>query len=185
VASDASDLKELLDTCDEPVLTVMQGEAARANADIIAAQSLDPMLARRLAKGQSVTEAMLWSARSTLEALARDAEAQLFGTAGAVLLPVMPSTTPLVSACEPGSETFSGRTLYGLSSYTRFVNGLGWPAVAFPAGFDETGLPIALQFTGPRGSDVSLVRLVCDLQAATDWHLRRPSPDPSFKELSS
>ncbi|MFO8212501.1 hypothetical protein R2K36_34130, partial [Pseudomonas aeruginosa] len=60
----------------------------------------------------------------------------LFGAAGAILLPVMPIRTPPVAVADPASPDFRAATLYQLSAYTRFVNALGLPAVAVPAGFD-------------------------------------------------
>lgn len=37
---------------------------------------------------------------------------------------------------------------------------LGLPACAFPAGFDDAGIPIGLQLTGPRGADAAVLAAV-------------------------
>jgi aspartyl-tRNA(Asn)/glutamyl-tRNA(Gln) amidotransferase subunit A len=50
----------------------------------------------------------------------------------------------------------------------------GLPAIAFPCGFDATGLPVGLQLVGPACSEELLVHVASDFQAATDWHTRRP-----------
>jgi len=89
----------------------------------------------------------------------------LFAGHDCLLLPVMPVTTPTVTACTQGHPDFAPRLLYALSEFTRFVNGLGWPAVAVPMGIDARGWPMAMQLVGPKGSDRALLSLAGRLQA--------------------
>jgi aspartyl-tRNA(Asn)/glutamyl-tRNA(Gln) amidotransferase subunit A len=57
---------------------------------------------------------------------------------------------------------------------TRFVNQIGFCALALPSGFTAAGLPLSLQIIG-RGFDEALVlRIGQAYQAATEWHQRRP-----------
>jgi Asp-tRNA(Asn)/Glu-tRNA(Gln) amidotransferase A subunit family amidase len=165
-------LEALLAATDTPVLTILQAEAARSNADIMGSGALDLALRTRLEKGPAISDKQLDEARVYLGRLAEIEIKQLFSSTDAILLPVMPLTTPLVDACEPSAAAFSPRTLYALSSFTRFVNALGLPAVAVPAGIDEHGLPIGLQLVGPPGSDRALIALACDIQSASEWHSR-------------
>lgn len=51
----------------------------------------------------------------------------------------------------------------------------GSPTITVPAGFDQDGLPLVVQFVGPHLSEGLLVRVGSAFQRATDWHERRPS----------
>jgi Asp-tRNA(Asn)/Glu-tRNA(Gln) amidotransferase A subunit family amidase len=164
----------LIDACDAPVLTLLQGEAAESQRMLLDAGILEPVLHARLAKGLGVTQAQMAAARGHLQALSGPALEACFAGADAILLPVMRMPTPRVETCEPGGAGFSARTLYALSALTRWVNGLGLPCVAIPAGFDACGLPIAVQLVGRPGQDRALLALAATIQQGTDWHGRVP-----------
>jgi len=171
-ASDTA-LLPLIAACDPPVLTVMQAEAARANRARIAAGGLDPVLAARLGKGLAIDDAALAAARKELLRLEAQDWRDLLGDSDAVLLPVMRIRTPNIEVCEPTTPRFSARTLYELSALTRWVNGLGLPAIAIPVGLDSDGLPIAVQLVGRRGADLALLAAACTIQTAL-----APMPSP-------
>ena len=54
-------------------------------------------------------------------------------------------------------------------------NLLGWPAIAFPIGFEE-GAPLGGQIIAPCLREDTCVRVATDYQRATNWHLKRPVP---------
>ena len=97
------------------------------------------------------------------------------GENSVVVLPVMPIRTPAVNEVDPASAQFNPRVLYALSRFTRFVNYLGLPALAVPAGFDSHGMPVGLQLIGRPGSEAVLLEIAVRLQARTDWHGRVPT----------
>ena len=152
----------------------MQGEAARTHGSRIKDPVLDPVLRKRLAKGLTIDEGTLAASRKMRAPLLEDFEAKILGSADAAILPVMPICTPCYVDVDPASASFSGRRLYELSRYCRFVNMLGLPAVALPLGFDDRGLPVGLQLIGRRGRDRDLIALASRIQEKSDWHARVP-----------
>jgi aspartyl-tRNA(Asn)/glutamyl-tRNA(Gln) amidotransferase subunit A len=168
------DALEAIAKIDEHALIVMQGEAARTHARRLEDPATNPVLRKRLAKGLTIDEDTLSTSRAMRTALLDAFEDKILGFADAAILPVMPICTPRYSDVDPSSPNFSGRRLYDLSRYCRFVNMLGLPAVALPVGFDDHGLPIGLQLIGRRGRDRALIALAGRMQNKSDWHARVP-----------
>ncbi|KAA0684404.1 amidase family protein [Azospirillum brasilense] len=168
-----------IEALSDPLFLILQAEAAAQHGGLSLA-ARDPNLARRLAKGRDIAPDRLVAAKAALSGATAPVLAKLFGEAGALLLPVMPIRTPPVAVADPASPDFHAATLYRLSAYTRFVNALGLPAVAVPAGFDDRGMPVALQIVGRPGADGALLALAAALQARTGWHRRRPSDITDF-----
>jgi aspartyl-tRNA(Asn)/glutamyl-tRNA(Gln) amidotransferase subunit A len=160
---------------DEHALVVMQAEAARLHHARLEHLDADQHLRRRIAKGLNIDDATLEASRQSRRRLVADFLAQVLQGADAAVLPVMSIRTPAADECDPASERFSAKTLYALSQWTRFVNMLGFPAVALPVGFDDRGMPVALQIVGQPGSDLGLLKLGMAMQAKTDWHARVPT----------
>jgi len=169
------DASVAIETVDHHALVVLQGEPARVHRARIDDAALDPMLRKRLAKGLAIDEAALAASRAARTLLSERFLEHVLADADAALLPVMPIRTPLCAVCDPTSPEFDPRTLYRLSQWTRFVNMLGFPALAMPVGFDDRGLPVALQIVGRPGSDLALIALAAAVQKHSDWHGRIPA----------
>jgi aspartyl-tRNA(Asn)/glutamyl-tRNA(Gln) amidotransferase subunit A len=172
--SDTNGLRTI-EAIDRHALNVMQGEAVRTHAARLDDHAINPVLRTRLAKGLAIDDATLCASREARMSLARAFEESILGKADAAALPVMPICTPRFREVDPSSPSFSARRLYALSDYCRFVNMLGFPAIAFPVGFDDRGLPVALQLVGRPGRDGDLVALAARMQEKTDWHARVPT----------
>jgi aspartyl-tRNA(Asn)/glutamyl-tRNA(Gln) amidotransferase subunit A len=172
-----------IETIDRHALIVMQGESARVHRARLADPGLAPMLCRRLSKGLEISDTELAESVAARTRLARDFEEQVLRENDLAVLPVMAVLTPSRSECDPASDRFSARTLYALSRFTRFVNMLGFPAVALPIGFAPRGMPVAMQLVGRAGSDLALLDLVRQVQSMTDWHARVPTAVAGLLEV--
>ena len=164
-----------IEAIDAHALTILFAESARVHRARIDDPAVAPVLRRRLAKGLEVADDTLAASIEARPRLIADFEEQVLGGADAAMLPVMATATPTAAECDPESDRFSPKTLYAMSRFTRFVNLLGFPAVALPAGFDERGLPVAMQIVGRPGSDLALLDLVRHVQSKTEWHGRAPT----------
>jgi aspartyl-tRNA(Asn)/glutamyl-tRNA(Gln) amidotransferase subunit A len=164
-------------------LVVLQAEAARVHLARMEDPGIPAVLRKRLAKGLAIDEATLGASLSVRESLSHDFTARVFGASDAIVLPVMPIRVPLALETDPASDKFSPATLYALSRFTRFVNLLGFPAVAIPVGFDDQKLPVALQIVSRSHSDRALLALAQTVQDKTEWHARVPAAIADVMEL--
>lgn len=85
-------------------------------------------------------------------------------TYDALLLPTMPITAFEAGMDFPGGV--EGKDWTDWSPFTYPFNMTEQPATSIPCGFDEMGLPIGLQFVGPRYRDDIVLRMAAAYQAA-------------------
>ena len=90
--------------------------------------------------------------------------------------------TPTTAAPPPAADVSQGagafRTFNQGSPYVCYTptwNYVGQPAASVPAGFDDDGLPLAIQLAGPPDSETSIIALAAQLETARPWAHRRPS----------
>ena len=86
--------------------------------------------------------------------------------------------TAPTTAFELGAKTGDPVQMYLGDVFTIPAPLAGLPALSVPCGFDEKGLPVGLQLTGPHFSERRLLGAAHRYQQATDWHLRVPAETP-------
>jgi aspartyl-tRNA(Asn)/glutamyl-tRNA(Gln) amidotransferase subunit A len=163
-----------IEAVDAHALVVLQAEAARIHRAHTHDANIPSVLRKRLAKGLAIEDATLATSIAMRETLLHDFTARVFADADAIILPVMAIRVPRAIETDPTASEFSPATLYALSRFTRFVNMLGFPAIAVPVGFDDRGLPIALQIVGRARTDQALLALGQAVQDRSHWHARVP-----------
>jgi aspartyl-tRNA(Asn)/glutamyl-tRNA(Gln) amidotransferase subunit A len=164
-----------IEAVDAVTLTVMFAESGRVHRRYIEDEAIEPTLRHRLAKGLAISDKTLVENLGKRDSLTAEFDGSVMAGFDAAILPIMSIATPTADQCEPGNARFSGKVLYALSRFTRFVNLLGYPSVAVPVGFDASGMPVGVQIVGRRNTDQALLELVEDLQKFSDWHGRIPA----------
>jgi aspartyl-tRNA(Asn)/glutamyl-tRNA(Gln) amidotransferase subunit A len=111
------------------------------------------------------------SARFDVRTIERDREAiegTLFADVDALLLPTLTAPTPTVDdARARGAMAVS-------PDNTFFCNYYGLPAISIPVRVDGDGLPLGVQFVGPKGADAQVLALAQAYPHATDWRYEPP-----------
>lgn len=94
---------------------------------------------------------------------------QAFDSVDAIAAPVAPTT-----AFKIGEHADDPLSMYLEDVFTLPANLAGVPAIAFPVGFDQHGLPVGMQLMGRHFSEEILFQITHSYQKATDWHEQRP-----------
>lgn len=87
---------------------------------------------------------------------------------------ILGPTTP-TPAFKLGEKKKDPLSMYLGDIYTVVANLAGIPAISFPSGFTQSGLPIGLQLQGPSFSEELILRTTCSFQKNTDWHTKKPA----------
>ena len=166
-----------------PVDTLLRGwipfcavETAIAHRDTYPAQAAayGPALAQLIDHGHAMSGTELGAIYHERLAFS-GALASLFRQVDLLLMPAMPAPVPsLQRMAEYGQDD---TLLLRLLRFTAPFNFAGNPTITLPGGFDDKGLPIALQLVGRHLAEDVLCRAGHAFQQRTDWHTRHP-PEP-------
>jgi aspartyl-tRNA(Asn)/glutamyl-tRNA(Gln) amidotransferase subunit A len=86
-----------------------------------------------------------------------------------IAAPVTPTTAFAI-----GEHRDDPLAMYLEDIFTLPANLAGIPGVAFPVGFDASGLPVGMQLMGPHFQEAALLQAAHAYQQVTDWHAARP-----------
>ena len=117
-------------------------------------------------------DAYYLQAQKVRRLIARDF-ADAFKRCDVILGPTSPTTAFAI-----GSKASDPVQMYMNDIFTVSAPLAGVPALSIPCGFDEKGLPVGLQLTGPHFSEARLIGAAHRYQQATDWHLKVPKETP-------
>lgn len=150
---------------------VSTAQIAVVHAEMFArhADSYSPALAAAIRHGQTMRATTLQAAQ-TLRAAFTGRLRRGFDGVDAVLLPVFPFLAPSRAAMDAMDDA----TIFALHRFVCPFTMSGAPALAFPAGQDDHGMPIGLQLIGPHLAEGRLLRIVHAFQSATGHHRRWP-----------
>jgi aspartyl-tRNA(Asn)/glutamyl-tRNA(Gln) amidotransferase subunit A len=156
--------------CFEAHQTTMQAEAYAVYGSLVEDETtlLDPAVRRGIRLGHAISKATLLRAAETRDAMKGDLLRALSGVDALLTPTTETAAVPLNELCDGAVP----------SRFTRFVNSLGFCALALPNGLSATGLPLSLQIVSWGSAEATLFRVGHAFQQATDHHRRTPVAFP-------
>ena len=91
-----------------------------------------------------------------------------------LLTPVTPGPAPPIGSCEGRGWIATSTVAAATVAYLAHWNVTGQPACSVPAGFDEQGMPRAVQLIARPGQETSLMALAAQIEAERPWAQERP-----------
>lgn len=151
-------------------------EAGAYHADLLARHGsrYAPDVRARLELGQFIPTRDYLMAQRLRNELSR-AVAGVMRDFDALLTPTMPIPAPQIGQNFWEYDDGTVETVAeAMIRYTAPISVSGNPALSVPAGFSETGLPVALQIVGRLFDEATILRIGAAFEAATDFTERRP-----------
>jgi amidase len=144
-----------------------EAERAVARPDLLERRT------RRMAAAGRLAERMLASARAGADADAA-AFAPLFAEHDVLLTPAVAGPPAAVGTWQGRGAAVTWQGNAQRYPFSALWNHLGNPAMSVPAGFDTTGLPLAVQIAGRMHDEGRLLALAAQLEEARPWAHARP-----------
>ena len=135
----------------------------------------EPLTWRNYRGSKHFTGAEAMAGWSALRALSREILA-LHETYDVILSPVMGAPVPKIGEIDPVNmqPRDVDRRQAEVFPFTPPQNITGQPSMSVPVGFDKSGLPIGMMFSGRYGDEATLFRLAAQLEQAHPWQTARP-----------
>ncbi|MFE4833854.1 amidase [Arthrobacter sp. NPDC056691] len=137
-----------------------------------ATEQIDPLLAAALERHAGFSAGDFLDATAVRMKLGREM-GLLHERYDLLVTPTLP-----IPAFEAGRDVPEGSASQDWTSWTPYTypfNLTQQPAVSVPCGFTADGLPMGLQFVGPRHGDARVLSAAAAYQNASDWHHYRPT----------
>ena len=135
-----------------------------------ASDDFEQMTRAAIASGQRLGAARLTAAAREAARVAYSL-AQHFLNLDVILTPMLADAPPLLGTFATDGDDIERHfaRMAALAPYGLLANAAGVPAISVPRGLDRAGLPLAVQFIGPLGSDVLLLRIARLFERAAPW----------------
>ncbi len=140
----------------------------------LADDDIEPFTRLLYERGRAMTGVELVDALHEVERTGRSV-APFFETYDLLLTPTMPITVPELG----WADTTRPETMVHASAFSGFTgifNTTGQPAMSVPAGLDDGGRPVGVQFAARAGEESLLLRLAASLEEAMPWPTRPVVP---------
>jgi aspartyl-tRNA(Asn)/glutamyl-tRNA(Gln) amidotransferase subunit A len=165
------DQRQLSAACQ--LVLAVEGAAFHKRWLIERPQDYGPQVLMRLQNGLAIPgvsylEALRWRGAALAAHMAAVAGVD------AVITPVAPVAAPTIAESDVGNGPDAEAVIQRLTRFTRPINYLGLPALAIPAGFTKSGLPMGMQLIGRSFDEAMLLRIGAAFQRASDFHTRMP-----------
>jgi aspartyl-tRNA(Asn)/glutamyl-tRNA(Gln) amidotransferase subunit A len=135
-------------------------------------EGFGPEVKRRIMLGTYALSAGYYDAyylkAQQVRTLIRDDFEAAFQEVDVIVGPTSPST-----AFQIGEKVEDPLQMYLSDVFTLSMNLAGVCGLSLPCGFDDEGLPIGLQLTGPAFGEGEVLRVAHAYEQATGWHKRR------------
>ncbi len=158
---------------------VKYGHRAQETRDLIEmyrksrSQGFGAEVKRRIMLGTYVLSAGYYDAyyrkASQVRTLIRRDFLDAFEKCDAILAPVSP-----IAAFRLGEKMDDPLQMYLSDVFTLPASLAGIPGISTPCGFTSQNLPIGLQILGPHFREELILRIACQFEQATPFHLQRP-----------
>jgi aspartyl-tRNA(Asn)/glutamyl-tRNA(Gln) amidotransferase subunit A len=130
-------------------------------------------ISQRLAAGGEIKAVDYLKAFEMKHLVEEEFDAVLQGV-DAIIAPSSPIPAPLHGQSEVNVDGTKHGLRPTLVRANRPANVSGNPAIAFPCGFTEEGLPAGMQLIGPRWGEAKLLSIAAAYENATKWNRRHP-----------
>ena len=154
---------------------ILMAEASAYHQDLLGrdGDKLYPPVRLRLEAGLFITAADYLRAQQGRTIFNQQAR-RLLDDVDLLAGPTEPVTAPQLLAEKVQVGEHEIGTTAALTQYTRPYNISGFPAIAIPCGFSQSGMPMSLQLAGRPFDELTVLRAAHAYEQATDWHNRRP-----------
>ena len=107
--------------------------------------------------------------------VARRMIAELFADIDILVTPVWPFLLPTIAESDVGAKPAAASLVQRIGHNTRPFNFLGLPALTLPTGWDENGLPMAIQLVGKPFDEATLIQAATALEKHYAFWDKKPA----------